>query len=130
MKDAWDRIITSRPVNTDAGRAISGGTNFVSRKEVDKNQWLAPPPMKAIPSDTPDLRGKKFGRMTVIGMLAEKRSGGAAWVVRCVCGIYETRKARVICRPAIEGQEEEACFQCRRVIYLRDGMPLTERGRK
>lgn len=44
-----------------------------------------------------DLKGVKIGRFTVQGLSADiVSSRGANWVVRCVCGAYETRKAKFI----------------------------------
>lgn len=44
-----------------------------------------------------DLKGQRIGRLTVLGISAAFVStAGTNWVVRCVCGSYETRKAKYI----------------------------------
>lgn len=44
-----------------------------------------------------DLTGATIGRLKVTGIAAEITStNGTCWVVRCVCGAYETRKAKFI----------------------------------
>lgn len=38
------------------------------------------------PSNSVDLAGKKFGRLTVLGKSGEKKNGYIAWDCRCTCG--------------------------------------------
>lgn len=63
-----------------------------------------------------DLRGAKFGRLTVQGIAAEIVStNGTNWVVRCVCGAYEIRKAKYI-KACVAGdnpgEHEPMCDSC------------------
>lgn len=66
-----------------------------------------------------DLTGRKFGRLTVLG-IAELRTKGTAgkrginWVVRCVCGNYEMRKSKYIkqCLNGNESALEAKCEWC------------------
>lgn len=95
--DIFDRIATSSPVNRGAGLAVSGASVHYDPKITKTREiWDAPPAMRPVPPDAPALVGFKFGRMTVVGMLAETNGRYARWLVRCVCGKYEARRAAVI----------------------------------
>lgn len=120
MKDVWDRIATSQPVDKAAATAVSqSGVHYVHTPAI--TQWDAPPEMRPIPENAPDLIGVKFGRLTVIGLHAGMNSSnGATWVVRCVCGTYEPRKAKAIRNPK---NSKDACHSCRNVEYLRTARP-------
>ena len=43
-----------------------------------------------------NLTGRKVGRMTIVGIAERKTNDGMNWVVRCVCGNYETRKTKYL----------------------------------
>lgn len=43
-----------------------------------------------------DLTGVKGGRLTVIGIAASSMPDKRQWVVRCQCGDYEVRRAKII----------------------------------
>lgn len=121
---AWDRIISSTPLNTDAAKARDGG-GFSWSPEVSfapgKVHTHAPPKMRPVPLNRtcPNLTGLKVGKLTVVGLAAKTTSDGAAWVVRCVCGYYETRKARTLRRP--DYATEAMCDECRYMRELRAG---------
>ena len=64
--------------------------------------WDAPPRMRG-PRATElrdpsfsDLTGLKTGRVVVVGILADNTARYQRWVVRCVCGHYETRRAKAL----------------------------------
>ncbi|TCV66298.1 hypothetical protein [Neorhizobium sp. S3-V5DH] len=63
-----------------------------------------------------DLTGKKIGRFTVLGIAADVvTTNGQNWVVRCVCGAYETRKSRFIKKCVAgdnPGEQEPMCDAC------------------
>ncbi|QJS27452.1 hypothetical protein [Rhizobium ruizarguesonis] len=63
-----------------------------------------------------DLSGATIGRLKVIGVAADVTSrGNQNWVVRCVCGAYETRKGRYIKACAAgnnPGSSEPMCDAC------------------
>lgn len=71
-----------------------------------------------------DLKGIKIGRFTVIGIAADlKTCNGQNWVLRCVCGSYETRKAKYIKSCAAGDQNHEPmCDWCRKTNRLRMGL--------
>ena len=121
---AWDRIISSTPLNTDAAKARDGGGVHwepETKQSPGKVRSHAPPPMRPLPKvpTCPNLVGLKVGKLTVIGMAAKRTSDGAAWVVRCVCGYYETRKARVLRRP--DYAADAMCDECRYLVELKAG---------
>lgn len=120
----WDRVISSTPLNTDAAKARDGGGVHWTpelRQAPGKVRSHAPLPMRPPPKapSCPNLVGLKVGKLTVIGMAAKRTSDGAAWVVRCVCGYYETRKARVLRRP--DYVAEAMCDECRYLSELKAG---------
>lgn len=118
---AWDRVISSAPLNTDAAKARDGGGVHWTpeiKQSPGKVRSHAPLPMKTVPPGL-NLTGLKVGRLTVIGLAAKNTSGGAAWVVRCVCGYYETRKARTLRRPGYAA--DAMCDECRYLHELRSG---------
>jgi hypothetical protein len=86
-------------------------------------RWIAPPAMRQVNDLMPsgrevyrELVGKQFGRLTVLGILIEdQKKGEAVWVVRCVCGYYEGRKAKSL----RSCPHEQMCFVCCRVEALR-----------
>lgn len=84
-----------------------------------------------------NLTGRKMGRLTAIGLLDRAALGlnrktrckrGASWVVRCVCGKYETRTKRAFGNPKNKEDRCEACWKVARMQKCRayrDG--LTDR---
>ena len=67
-----------------------------------------------------NLTGSKVGKLTVLGMADfPGRKHHAAWVVRCVCGYYETRKAKALRDTAYA--ERAACSECDYVAELKAG---------
>lgn len=72
-----------------------------------------------------DLTGSAIGRLKVIGIAAElKTCNGQNWVLRCVCGSYETRKAKYI-KSCIAGDTphggEPMCDSCGYTRRLQQG---------
>ena len=63
-----------------------------------------------------DMTGHIFGWFTVVGFYGnwdKWRQGGKArgrWLVRCVCGDYELRRARAIKNP---NNQDDKCCNCR-----------------
>lgn len=72
-----------------------------------------------------DLKGIKIGRLTVLGLAAEiVSSNGTNWIVRCVCGAFETRKAKFIKACAAgnnPGDHEPMCDCCAYTRRLQNG---------
>lgn len=74
--------------------------------------WQNPPPFTTrLQKDHPQIIGQKFGRLTVIGLSTTIRG---SWVVRCVCGDYETRKHKAL---RSEKNWGDRCMVCRDKAY-------------
>jgi hypothetical protein len=93
--------VTSIPIDRVAARVISKGVRYEPAIKFGQQMHFdSPPPMKVIPEMLPggpmsDMVGMRRGKLTVVGLLAERIStAGATWVVRCDCGAYEIRKAK------------------------------------
>jgi hypothetical protein len=115
MSNMFDRLAASAPQNATAARVTSKGVHYEPDVQYGTH-WHAdtPPRTRPIPAISQytcaDLIGRKFGRLTVIGLAADynpKKS--ARWVVRCACGDYETRKATAIRNP---NNGEDRCQVC------------------
>jgi hypothetical protein len=74
-----------------------------------------------------NLTGMKFGRLSVLGIAAEipSKAKGQRWVVRCVCGAHEIRKAKAI-KAAASGRNGEdnsqMCAWCANNQRLQRGL--------
>ena len=69
-----------------------------------------------------DLTGLKVGKLTVLGVADfpdRREKTPAAWVVRCVCGYYETRRAKTLRKPGYAERAE--CSECHYVAELKAG---------
>jgi hypothetical protein len=121
-----DSIITSVPADSTAGRVISSGFKYSPNKKIACHHWDICPELEDLPKSVDqkhDLRGVKFGRMTVIGRLNLAAIGklkpskkGALWVCRCSCGHYETRYSKSIKNKA---NQNDRCQLCRHLAYLK-----------
>lgn len=60
---------------------------------------------------TDDLTGRRFGRMTVIGLSKERPK---LWACRCSCGLFEFRKAKAIKNPT---NTWDCCEKCRKILH-------------
>ncbi|WP_168169281.1 hypothetical protein [Kushneria phosphatilytica] len=103
-----------QPINKTAARVLSPGEAYTPQTRALMPRWKMPPQTRVVPSGMPNLTGMKRGRMTVIGLLADE-SKKAKWVVRCVCGWYETRSSKAIRNPK---NMQERCQECRHLAYL------------
>lgn len=81
-----------------------------------------------------DLTGVRIGRLTTMGVAADLKSrGNQNWVVRCVCGSYETRKGKYIkaCQAGKNsGDEEPMCSWCGNTRRLQLGRHRQAEERK
>lgn len=130
MSQVFDKLLASRPVNQAAARVMGAGVHYEPDKAIVQRHWTAPPKTIPIPKMVNwqhfvDLTGRVIGRFTVIGYLGKfgqkKRS---RWLVRCVCGDYESRAAKSINNPENYGDRCEKCRHLahlkRREVYLRN----------
>lgn len=87
-----DRIVSSVPVNKVAAVVVSPGTRYDDSKFLEfvrsNGQGFSDRPFPMRRTKTPDL-GRRYGRLVLIGRLAEKDQGGdPLFVMRCDCGNY------------------------------------------
>lgn len=138
----FDVLRTSKPVNKTAGLVTSSGIhwnpnlkgNSHARKWADKpTDWLIPIPKSGHRATFEDLTDRKVGRFTVVGWLGKPgnrtntHNRKSAWLVRCVCGNYETRSAKAI-KAANPLAACEHCLYLRRVKEGRGNSPLAQAG--
>lgn len=142
MKSApdFDRIVSSAPLNKQAGIVTSGGEHWEPSKRIVNAHWEAPPKLKTLPIGVPVLTGVRFGRFRVSGLLHDDerpnkgKKAAAMWVVKCDCGNYETRSSK-----AIRNQQnnEDCCQKCRHLAWMqrreresRPGIGRSDWGRR
>lgn len=100
------------PVNRLAALVTRPGIRyeetFVSKSEIVSEAPLQtrPYPVNSRPED--DLTGRKCGRFTVVGLGVSS----AHWVVRCACGRYCYRKAKVLKQQEFESECAAMCPRC------------------
>lgn len=113
-----DRLVTSRPVNRTAARAMGEGEHYEPNINYKRKHWKAPPVTQPVPRTVLDLRGIKFGHLTVVGLYSLTRWKGdkPRWLVRCVCGDYELRVSEEINDSL--GRYEDRCVKCRHKLKL------------
>lgn len=118
-----DRILSSAPVNKTAARVIGRGVHWEPDRKPHPGfqHWKAPPPMVS-PAKYPedpgfvDLRGKRIGRLVVVGYLGKpNKSKSARWLLRCDCGDYEARSARAV----KAGEGDHMCIECHHLDYIK-----------
>ncbi len=102
------------PIDSVAGASMNKGAHFEPSQKFKINtlHWENKPPKQnnntAIQKD---LRGIKFGLLTVIEYYCKgKKNTGGRWLVKCVCGHYEVRTAKAIKNPNNNG---DRCCNCR-----------------
>lgn len=111
-----------RPINRTAALVTGNGVSF----QIDDNRnntvcARTPLPLREITKEMlespgfTDLTGFKKGRLTVMGLYLHRGVRGAAWSVRCACGVYETRVSRSL----KSDFPYDACFECKEIVYLK-----------
>lgn len=104
---------TNVPVNKDAGTVVTKkGVDYKPAKKITQTHSGLPLETRPVPRCASDLTGTTFGKFRVIGLYAKEKGH---WVVRCVCGNYETRKAKSIKNP---NNNVDRCQKCRHLAYL------------
>lgn len=124
----YDRIAASAPINRNAALSTGRGESWAPSVQLQNTSDTVPPLRK--PSrearanpNFQDLTGRTFGRLTVLGIHAERaKSGGARWVCRCRCGQYAQFRARTL----LDG-DQDRCGAC---DYTRQLREQTLRGMK
>lgn len=110
----WDKIQASIPVDRKAAMGIGHGDPLLP------SQNDVPGPVKRQHSKNDlVLDGVKFGRFVVIGTVPKSKSGfhkTAKYLCRCVCGNYETHRAKKLRRSE---NPVDRCFECRKLLDLK-----------
>jgi hypothetical protein len=118
---SFDTVAPLMPFNKTASMVAGRGEHFEWSPQESQTHSRDPiRTRKAEPSEMAqptwvDLTGATLGRLRVLGIAELKSRAGANWVVRCVCGSYETRKARFIkaCLAGDNpGQHPPMCASC------------------
>lgn len=119
--------IPFEPVNSVAKRVISRGSEVKLNKKLSQEIWFAPPPVHKTPDDIEDFKGKRIGKMVIIGYLGKTNFNGnkkslskkgakkQKWLARCDCGEYEIRNSYTI--KNTEGKD--SCQKCKYLDYLK-----------
>lgn len=126
MKNRIYDAVAVIPVNRVAVRVTDKRFQYQYKPNKKSNQrhWETPPLMRRrIPWNMPKLVGTKFGMLTVIGLYEEANH---VWVVRCVCGRYETRRTKAIRNPR---NNSDRCEECRHLEFLKKNDEFLRTGR-
>lgn len=135
----FDAVAASAPLNRQASTVRDGsGDMWEAGVPNGMPRWIGPPPLKSGASQTAPaqvvmarLVGKRFGRLTVLGIWAGGNAKKkAVWVCRCDCGYYEGRKARFLEQGHPDG-EEQRCSACDALAKLQRSAakPSTKKAR-
>ena len=127
MKNSFDKILTSTPINKQAAVVAGGkGQHWEPEVKITQAHWDAPPKCKKRPDDQIDKSGTTFGRLTVISYFGAKSDGSSQWLVRCSCGAYETRTGK-----AVENKNncDDACVKCRSALAIKKRYSVVQRGK-
>jgi hypothetical protein len=75
------------------------------------------------------MSGHGYGRLVVIGFHNGHPASGSKWLVRCVCGAFETRSLKSIIN---KGSQNDCCRECRAMDALRrqDMSSVSKKKRK
>lgn len=109
----YDRLASSAPLNTDAAKALgmSGASDVAYLVPDGMDHWDAPPPTLPPPRDKAHRIGATVGRLVVLGYLGSKNDK-SKWLVRCRCGMYESRSGKAIDNSR---NDKDACLRCRHI---------------
>lgn len=125
-KDRCEMVISSEPINMTAVRVMFKGEEYKTTKQGGQaiHQNTCPRIRQFIKqknnTTSIDFTGLKKGRLTVIGLFAGYGNPAQpysrfwkstiCWVVRCSCGVYETRTAKSLRK--IDNIDHSMCFAC------------------
>ena len=117
----WDAVAASTPINADAAMAYVYGYGDEEPTLLEKAKATKP-----TNPDFKDLTGFKKGWLTVIAYAGRGRStGGACWIVRCLCNRYEFRNAKGL----VKNNNADRCRHCHELRRLREGRAHPEMKR-
>jgi len=112
---------THSPINRLAASVIGPGIRyeetFVPKNEIVSMEPLPIRPYPQFSNPDDNIAGRKFGRFTAIGLSTTTNS----WVVKCACGRYCYRKAKVLKKTELEGKMTVMCPHCANVDSRKNG---------
>lgn len=118
----YSRLFACAPLDATAATVTSGARHRYEpqiKAPPGFEHWAEPPPVIP-PHRYPkvgtfvDLRGRRLGRMTVVGFLGKiNNAGKARWLLKCSCGDYEARSQKAI----LSSTEPDLC--CLHCVHLR-----------
>lgn len=121
MRDSFDRILTSVPVNKTAAQVTAKGEHYepkINYRDTLHSDVplpiMDPPKVLRNNGSFVDLTGHKSGRLIVLGLWAG--GTGSRWVVRCACGDYEVRTAKALRNTATRDRDDK-CARCDRLVH-------------
>lgn len=136
IEDIAARIIV--PIDKTAALVTGAGVHYDYDPRVRAAFWSKERPKVTQPlRGAPNIAGRTFGRVIVLGLLAAGSRNGAnnrqhndrdyrigtgrrsaAWAVRCACGAYDAFKWRALMSGAVT-----MCSGCEHVEYLKQANP-------
>ena len=113
-----ESIIKAPPINKTAALVTSGGIHYEPSRNISCDSSDMPIPTIKVPRAVKDYTGAKSGELTVVGLrrIKTNRNKVKVWVVRCSCGVYETRVTHSLRNI---NNNEDCCVKCRQTKYLR-----------
>lgn len=122
--------ISLTPLDSTAAKVVSKGEHWKPKMKEDPNRacWdISPGTVHYTGSQDTDLTGIEFGRFKVVGLFKPKtKKKKAKWLVRCCCGMYETRYAKSIKNPDNSG---DRCVKCRKLAQIKRHHEFVTTGR-
>lgn len=114
------------PVDKQARIVVSPGVHFEPDFKVNQPLWDIPPTIRPFSGrKKSNIRGNYFGKlMRVMGFLGhpetrnkhQREKHGALWLVRCSCGLFETRRRKSILNI---NNKNDCCQRCRHIRHLK-----------
>lgn len=114
----FDAVGAAAPLDRQASVVRDGSGDLWDATIPPHHQhWDAPPLAEAgRPASAADLTGRQMGRMIAVRYHRSHPKHGAQWLMRCVCGSYELRRAKAI---QTNTDDDHCCWVCNRVNVLR-----------
>jgi len=113
------RLYAATPVNKTAAMQLAGGVHFEPEKRknnarVDQPDMIDERPFAKNPGFK-NMMGKRFDRLTVIGLF----TNGKSWVCKCLCGRYCLQRSGTLEKNRTNG-DPHRCQECDYTAWLRD----------
>lgn len=102
------------PVNKTAARVMGKGIQYTPDKKIVQVHSENPLPLIPISWNEKNLKGIKFGKLTVMGKFSSGKK--AMWSCRCLCGRYCARSSKAIHNPK---NNADCCAECQQLEFLK-----------